>query len=216
MKIRGTVLAAGLVLGLGAGYVAARALPPDPVVVSAQAPLPAVPSFPGADPGVLPDPDLPVLAGDTDLTEAVLGKGDRRTAVPVPSGWQQIDLRPGEARWILPENPPGSYSVRVRVLPGDTSLSRMVDDRRVALRGDPTISQLRLRPEEESTAALAATFVKSGYRKVTLIRWINFHGTAQANLEIAWTGRFSDEDGMRTLLSRMAGDARPAPGDPES
>lgn len=199
-----------LLLGLGSGYLAATQLEPDIVEPGSPEPVSAAdPSFPGGGAGVLADPDLAALAADTPLAEAMLGAGEQRIAVPAPIGWSRVELRPGEARWTLPGSPAGTHSVRVHAQPGNIPLTEMVENRRQALRGDPTITDLQIAEPTNSIAMVEATFVRNSYRKVTVIRWINFYGGPMANLEIAWTGRLRDEVGMQALMAQMARDARP-------
>lgn len=205
------IVAAALLLGGVGGYAAAREFPSSPTAVTIQNPVPAEdPAVPQSDAGIVPDPNLDPLSPNLDMAEVPLSTGERAVSVLVPSGWDRHDLRPGEARWTLPDRPPGTHSVRVRIPPDGWKLSRMVNDRREALTGDPTISDLDLDPDD-SSAVITGRFVRNGYRKIMVIRWINFSGARVADLEIAWTGRYRDERGMRGLLTRMAMSARAVP-----
>ena len=205
-----------LALGAGGGYVAEHTLP-EPVRAEQQ-PVPAASPAHPADDGVREDPDIPPLDPEVELTEAALGTGRHRVLVPVPVDWERYVLSDDESRWAVPDNLSGTYSVRVKALQGKVPLRRLLADRKASLPGDGSISDLRIIESDESTALLVASFVhvETGFRKVTVVRWLNFHGGATGNLEIAWTGRERDEDGMRRLLARMADGAHPAPRPPEA
>lgn len=204
------LLVAALV-GVGAGYAGAALGTAAPTTLRLAGPVAASdPAYPWTRPLRLrPDAELPPLATDLTLRPAVLGTGALKTQIPVPAGWRRWDAAAGrpEARWTLPDNPPGSYSVRVQRLEDiRRSLTQMVAERAVALPLDPRVGHVEFLDQTSDT--LVVSFVLDGYRKLSVIRWVSLTPADQPDLEIAATGRLVDEDGLRSLVNRIADGAR--------
>lgn len=204
MGVRGLGLLLLLAMvGGAAGFMFAERTNEPRISTASPTPLSAQhPAVPYTPPEVIkPDSELPPLATSLATQDQRLGVGGEGGIVaPIPVGWERIDLREAEARWVPPGNPPGSYSLRVAVVDMRRTLAQVVAERAAALEEDTRISNLDV---EEAGDTLRATFILDGYRKLSVIRWLSFDGNG-IDVEIAATGRLIDEPGLEALVAKVA------------
>lgn len=202
-----------LVLGVVGGYTYADLAGSTPSSDAAPTPLvasdPALPFTPPEK--VNDDSDLPPVGVAIATHEETLGPPRDRVVVPVPREWDRVELGSHEARWTAPGNPPASYSVRVALLDENRSLAQQVAQRAAALPIDPTVTDVEI--HDTSGDTLRATYVQSGYRRLSIIRWVSFSG-GTADVEVAATGRLIDQAGLEELVARMASGVRRQRGGP--
>lgn len=208
---------AGLVVALavtgvlaGYGWAASRsgAEPRTAVPAPLVASDPAVPFTPPQK--VNADSDLPPVPVSLDVVTARVGaprKGG--IEVPVPVGWDRVDLVGGlQSRWMAPGSPGGAYTVRVQVVKQTRSLAQAVAERAAALPLDPRVSDLEILQRTHDT--LTASFILGGYRMLQVVRWVSFTG-GSVDVEIAASGRLIDQPGLEALAARMATGVRRQP-----
>jgi hypothetical protein len=199
-------------VGGAAGYAYAETSAEPEISRDPAAPMaaadPAVPYTPPEK--VNPDSELPPLpAAPASHVETLGTRGAGGVALPVPDGWSRNDLRAGEARWTPPDDPPGSYSLRVEVVDLNGSLAQVVAGRAAELPFDSRISDLEILGEDGDT--LRASFIIAGYRRLQVTRWVSSDGNG-IDLEVSATGRLIDESGLESLVASIATRVRRQPG----
>lgn len=195
--------------GGGAGYAAGAYLDQPPASAGAPHPVAASgPAYPYTPPvSVLPDPEDPPLRAPFTTRQVQLGLELFGVRFPVPRGWDRHDIGPGEARWTPPDNP-DVYYLRVEQVAGQTRTPQQMVDLRIAdLHDDTRITDLRIVTSSEDE--LSFTFVLADYRHLSVIRWVSPRGSANAELEIAATGRVTDRAGLEALVGLIAATATP-------
>lgn len=214
----GVVLAALLLSGGAGGFAAAHLLDPAPTGESVPIPLSGESAGgAGMPPGKpRPDADLPPLEPSTTSSPQTLGVAPWAFEIPIPDGWDSIvletptDTDGGEWRYGPPGAPSGAYTVRVERLDGSLVPYTMVLEREKYLAQDPSITDLRFVSDTtKPSGTLAFTFLKDGFRKLSIVRFASLPGSNTADVEIAWTGRLGDEAGMRQLLHAMVAGLKP-------
>lgn len=212
MSVRAVVLVLLLaVVGGAAGYAYADSSSDPRISRDPAAPLAAAdPAIPYTPPEkVNPDSELPPLSPSLPMHDTDLGRRRQGGVVlPVPDGWFRNDLSTDEARWLPPDNPAGSYSVRVAVIDMRRTPAQAVAERAAALPGDSRLSDLEILSQEGDT--LRASFILSGYRKLQVTRWISLDG-AGIDVEVSAEGRLIDEAGLDGLVSTIAAQVRRQP-----
>ena len=213
MRIGGIALVAALLLaGVGGGWAASQWLHPEPAISGAPTPISGESvggvGMPPGEP--LPDADLPLLDPATPTTRTDLGADRWAFRIPVPDGWERVDLElptaqdGGEWRYFPPDSPSGAYSVRVERLDGKLVPYTMVLEREKYLAQDESITDLEFVSDTtKPSGTLAFTFLKDGYRKLSIVRFASLPDSRNADVEISWTGRLGDEAGMRQLMHTM-------------
>lgn len=199
-------------VGGGAGFGGATLLDRPPTASGTPRPMAASgPAYPYTPPiEVLPDPeDPPPLRAPFDTREDTLGGGPFAVTFPVPVGWQRTNTAPGEARWTLTDNPPHSYSVRVELVGSQTRTAEQQIALRITdLQSAAGIADLRV--VGQSSNQLIFSFVMDRHRRVSVIRWVSPRGGTNAEVEIAATGRVTDQGGLEDLVGLLAAEVRPA------
>lgn len=209
---RGIAALVGLVaLGAGVGYAWARVVEPTPELVGAATPLaaasPPVPTTPATD--IKPDATNPFPGPPFALRRDRVFLGSNAVSVPIPDQMVRYDSI-GSVRWLPPDNPPGSYSVRLTRVTQPRSQTQMVQARLVELGLDTRLNGT-LQPISQTEDTLLVKFVLDGYQKVELLQWTSLDGSTTAQLEFAIVGRESDIDGMLALMAQMTDGARRPP-----
>lgn len=204
MRWQGPVALVALVaVGVAGGFGVSLAVAEHPVDGGAAAPVAAQsPSFPvDPVPDLLPDPGMPALTADLPMTRQVVGAGDFRMSIPVPRGWRFSENSLNEWQWRPPDQPPFGYVLRVeQVLSNrrsiDWTLSRRIDE----LNED----EQNVRVLGRTPSSLHFSYVTSNHLRHGYLTWIDLTGSDNAQVEIAVTGRASDQDGMAALIQRVA------------
>lgn len=215
VRIGGIALVAALlVAGAVGGYAGSQALREVPTRAGAPTPMsasdPEHPAMPAGDP--LPDADVPELRALTPMSPQTLDIGDYRFSIRIPDGWDRTDLSAptederGEWRWSPPDAPPGAYSVRIKRL--ESKLVPYIKVLRLEdlLANDPNISELEIVSDTKTTPVGTIAFTyrsQEGYVKLAIVKFASLPDSRTADVEIAWTGRASDEVGMRQLTADM-------------
>lgn len=203
------MLVALLLVGTALGYGAAQLQRPEPQDVGSPNSLKAE-NDPEVAVDPLPDADLPPLDPVLPLTTATIDNGTLQATLEVPEGWDATLIPDKGTVFALPSHPDGAYSVRVKRLDGILAPYASVLRRKEGLRDDDTITDLEFTSDTtRPTGTLAFTFLKDGYRKLSIVRFASFPDSKYSDVEIAWTGRLMDEAAMRTLMQRMSASVRP-------
>jgi hypothetical protein len=195
--------------GAGFGWGALTDAPPP----SSGAPTPVAatgPAYPFTPPvTVLPDPaEPPPLRAPFDTHEVTLGGGPFSVTFPVPRTWTRYNTNPGEVRFVPPGNPSNTHSVRIELVASQTRTpTQMVTLRIADLYDDTRIADLRILDSSEDE--LTFSFVLSEHRHLSVIRWVSPRGTANAEVEIAATGRMVDRAGLEALVGLISATVHP-------
>ena len=202
-------------LGVAGGYAYAdlSAASPDGEGPGAPAAAsdPAYPSTP-KDPSILPDPNDPPLAEDIELVDATLGDPGTGISLQVPQGWVRTDQPDGtEARWTYDPSGDSPYSVRVTLIQGRQSPPYWVAAKVAQLPLDPRISELKVVDQDSDSAVFTYVLFRKKIEQVD--RYVSLSG-GPADVEIATSGRFVDDPGMRALVARMVDSLEPLPEGP--
>jgi len=161
---------------------------------------PAYPSTP-KDPGIISDPNDPPLPEDIDLVDAVLGKPGEGISLQVPKDWSRTDQPSGtEARWTFDPFGSSPYSVRVSLVDDRHSPPYLVAAKLAQLPLDPRIRDLKVVEQDEDSAVFTYVFNRKKIEQVD--RYVSLTG-GPTDVEIATSGRFVDDPGMRALVARM-------------
>jgi hypothetical protein len=193
-------------LGVGGGYAYAGLHASSPDGTGAGTPAAASgPAYPTtAQLDLLPDSDLPPLAEDVPLVPAKLGPPGTGITLMVPKGWERINATNGTvgARWRIPGQVNGAYSVRVTLVTTTQNPQAMVAGKIPQLQLDSHLTYLKF--IEQTVNTLVFTYVYDDeYRIEQVDRYVTLTG-GPADVEIATSGRLVDDPGMRALVSRMA------------
>lgn len=211
--VRGSLLLVLLLIAGGAGGWAYAEQTSSPSI-SDVAPTPlaaADPAIPYTPPEkTKPDPEIDPLPTSLPTHDEKVGTpGIGGVIVPVPDGWVRTRYAdPRIAKWTLPDGVSGGYTFRVQLLDENRTVGQKVDVRPRELRGDPAVSDIRVL--DKSFDTLKASFILSGYRRLTVIRWVSFSG-GLADVEIAATGRLQDENGLEALVATIDREIRLQP-----
>lgn len=204
-------------VGVGGGYAYAglHASFPDGQGPGAPAAAsgPAFPSTP-KDPGILPDPNDPPLAEDIDLVDATLGKPGEGISLQVPKDWSRTDQPSGtEARWTFDAFGTSPYSVRVSLVNDRHSPPYLVAAKLAQLPLDPRIRDLEVVEQDQDSAVFTYVFDRKKIEQVD--RYVSLTG-GPTDVEIATSGRFVDDPGMRALVARMVDSLEMLPAKPDT
>jgi hypothetical protein len=191
-------------LGVGGGYAYAGLHASDPHGAGAGVPAAASgPSYPSTpqDPSILPDPDDPPLAEDVELVDATLGEPGTGINLQVPKGWVRTNQPSGtEARWTFDPFGDSPYSVRVSLVDDRHTPPYLVAAKLAQLPLDPRIRDLKVVEQDDDSAVFTYVFSRKKIEQVD--RYVSLTG-GPTDVEIATSGRFVDDPGMRALVARM-------------
>lgn len=196
------LLALLLAIGAGAGFGASRVLGEHPEGDRTASPVAAAsPSLPvDPVPELLPDPSTAPLAPSLDLVRQSVGAGDFRMTLPVPKGWDFFENSLNEWQWRPPEQPDFGYVMRVeQVLSNRRSIDWTLDRRIDELREDES----NLDVLDQTADSLHFSYVTSNHLRHGYLRWVDLTGSDNAQVEIAVTGRSTDDAGMADLIARV-------------
>ena len=168
--------------------------------------MPASPSLPvDPVPELLPDPRTPPLAEGIPLVPQSVGAGDFRMTLPVPKGWSFSENSLNEWQWRPPDQPDFGYVLRVeQVLSNRRSIEWTLDRRIDELRED----EANLEVLGQTRDSLHFSFITSNHLRHGYLRWLDLTGSDNAQVEIAVTGRESDDPGMADLIARVGSGIR--------
>lgn len=206
---RRVLAALGLVLALGAavGFGVSTAVAEHPRGSGAAAPVVAQsPSLPvDPVPAILDDPSTPALAPTLDLVRQTVGAGDFQMTLPVPRGWDFSVNSLNEWQWRPPDQPDFGYLLRVeQVLSNRRSIDWTLDRRIDDLDEDED----NLEVLDQTPDSLHYSFVTSNHLRHGYLTWLDLTGSDNAQVEIAVTGRTTDDPGMADLIARIAAGIR--------
>ena len=203
-----------LCAGVAGGYAVADrtedAAGSSTVLEPVPAVSPAVPTPPEFE--VLPDPTAEALGPDLPNHEEELRLTRRGAGASllVPDGWLQSRL-PSSQTWTFAPaiNIKNTDSLRVELMIGRRLAVGVAKTTRIAAlqsaEDDGNIEGLQVTAETDDS--FQATYIVSGYRKVTMERWVaGPDGLAYA--DIAVTGRTVDQEGAMDLLARTVESAQ--------
>lgn len=199
-------LVALLLVGAGLGWALADVRTrPDPTGAAPRPLAASDPALPFTPPEkTKPDPDVDPLPTRLPLHEEQLGtRRQDGIVVAVPDGWERTTHADNRtATWVPADAPDGGgYTVRVALTPENRTLAQKVLTRPLELEQDSRVSDLEVL--DSSLDTLTASFIISGYRRLTVIRWVSLDGDGLVDVEVAATGRLVDRAGMEALVLEM-------------
>ena len=191
-------------VGVAGGYAYADLHASSPEGQGAGVPAAASgPSYPSTpeDPNILPPSNDPPLPEDIDLVDATLGTPGEGVSLQVPKDWSRTNQPSGtEARWTFDPFGTSPYSVRVSLVDDRHSPPYLVAAKIAQLPLDPRIRDLKVVEQNEDSAVF--TYVFSNKKVEQVDRYVSLTG-GPTDVEIATSGRFVDDPGMRALVARM-------------
>jgi hypothetical protein len=195
----GVLVLLGSALGYGGSLALAERRPGGGTAAPVVAENPSLPVDPVPD--ILPDPSTPPLSPGVRLVEQTVGSGAFRLTLPRPKGWDFFENSLNEWQWRPPDQPSFGYVLRVeQVLSNRRSIAWTLENRIAELNED----EQNVRIVNRTPDSLHFTYVTSNHLRHGYLRWLNFNGTDNAQVELAVTGRSVDSAGMAELMTRVA------------
>ncbi|PUA81402.1 hypothetical protein [Nocardioides currus] len=192
-------VAALLAASVVVGFALAAALQSSPVTTGAPEPVVAVnPRFPVDPPTQLrDDPPQPALGRNLPLREVAVGTDNYKFVFLAPRGWSRLETSSNEVKYKKAQNPSNTYILRVeQVVSQHEQIPDILASRIVDLRRD----EEQVKVIRRTYDTLEFSYVHDGYRRFSIITWLDVTRSGQAEAEIAVTGREVDVPGMRDLI----------------
>jgi len=203
------VVLAGLLLGGIAGYATAQVSETGPTQLASARPIPASsPSLPTTSPTPYSDDvDFPTLEPDLAYHRVRSFAAPYTWTYVHPVGWERDQIGLGEFTWQVPDNPSGSYGMRIKLVVSQRRTpEQMVNLKLADLRSGYV--DVHVLTKTADTLAITYRAVPEGWLRYNTFRWFP-DGAGTATVELSVNGRSEDVAGLNDLLGKVSASMRP-------